>query len=80
MQLVVDCAGVVRAVYDELIDLAALGSPIISRASHVEPDNQGHWFADLSPVRGPTLGPFPHRTLALKAERDWLDANWPRSA
>ncbi|MFL5327623.1 MAG: hypothetical protein ACJ8C4_01805 [Gemmataceae bacterium] len=80
MRLLVDCSGVVRAVYDELIDLTLLGQPTIRRASHVEPDAQGNWFADLSPVEGPKLGPFSLRTLALKAERDWLEAHWPRSA
>ncbi|MFL5329193.1 MAG: hypothetical protein ACJ8C4_09775 [Gemmataceae bacterium] len=75
MQLVIDRSGVVHAVYDEIIDLARLGSLTIRRASHVEPDARGNWFADLSPVDGPKLGPFSHRTAALKAERDWLEGH-----
>jgi hypothetical protein len=63
-------------VYSEEIDLAALGSPVITRASHVEPDPQGRWWADLSPVGGPTLGPFDSRSEALAAERSWLETNW----
>lgn len=76
MQLVVEPGGVVRCIYTELIDLSALGSPAISRASHVEADRQGRWWADLSPVHGPTLGPFENRSAALAAEQAWLETNW----
>jgi hypothetical protein len=74
MTLVVDDSGVVRCVYDEALDLAALGRPTITRASNVEPDPAGRWTADLAPVGGPVLGPFPRRSEALAAERAWLDA------
>ena len=67
MQLVITPRGAVRCIYSEAIDLTALGSPAISRASHVEPDQQGCWWADLSPVDGPTLGPFQNRSEALAA-------------
>jgi hypothetical protein len=76
MQLVVAPSGVVRCIYDETIDLAALGSLAISRASHVEPDQQGRWWADLSPVDGAVLGPFPNRSEALAAEHAWLESTW----
>lgn len=76
MQLVVDPGGAVRCIYSEEIDLAALGSPVITRASHVEPDQDGHWLADLAPVGGPILGPFLLRSEALAAESAWLEANW----
>jgi len=76
MRLVIDRAGTVRCVYAEAIDLSALGTPSIRRASHVEPDEQGRWWADLAPVGGPRLGPFPSRTPALDAERAWLDEHW----
>ena len=75
MQLVILPGGAVRCLYSEQFDLAALGSPAITRASHVEPTPDGRWLADLSPVRGPTLGPFCLRSQALAAERDWLGAN-----
>jgi hypothetical protein len=75
MQLVVRPGGTLRCLYDEAIDLHALGSLSIERASHVEPDQHGRWLADLSPVNGPTLGPFAKRTEALEAEKDWLEAN-----
>jgi hypothetical protein len=76
MQLVVEPDGRVRCLYGEAVDLAALGVLSIRRASHVEPDEEGHWWADLSPVRGPVLGPFAQRSLALVAEQDWLERNW----
>jgi hypothetical protein len=75
MQLVVGPDGSVRCLYDEAIDLAALGRLSITRASHVEPDDAGHWLVDLSPVAGPLLGPFDRRSDALEAERVWLEAN-----
>ena len=76
MQIIIAPGGVVRCVYGEEIDLAAIGNPTISRASHVEPDQHGRWLVDLSPVSGPTLGPFNHRSEALAAEHSWLDSNW----
>jgi hypothetical protein len=76
MDLVVDPFGVVRLVYCDDIDLHALGHPVITRASHVEPTPEGRWTADLSPVNGPVLGPFGRRGEALAAEATWLDAYW----
>ncbi len=76
MQIVVKPGGEVRCVYDEAIDLATLGQPKIARGSHVEPDDEGHWWADLGPVNGPKLGPFGRRTEALEAELSWLNENW----
>lgn len=76
MELVIQSGGVVRALYDETIELAALGPLEIRRASHVEPTADGRWTADLSPVDGPLLGPFDQRTAALAAEQAWLAARW----
>ena len=76
MQLVVDPNGRVRCVYDEAIDLRQIGRLAVCRGSLVEPNDQALWSADLAPVGGPCLGPFRHRSDALKAERQWLDANW----
>jgi hypothetical protein len=73
MLLVIDGHGTVHCLYGELLDLAALGSLSIQRASHVEPDEQGLWWADLAPVGGPFLGPYRLRSEALDAERAWLE-------
>ena len=76
MQIIIAPGGAVRCLYSEDIDLTALGGPAISRASHVEPDQQGRWLVDLSPVGDTTLGPFDRRSEALAAEQAWLEANW----
>jgi hypothetical protein len=76
MQLRIDPTGIVCCVYGETIDLTVLGPLAIRRASHVEPDERGRWWADLSPVSGPSLGPFLSRSLALEAELSWLEAHW----
>jgi hypothetical protein len=76
MQLVVEQGGTIRCIYSEEIDLAALGTPAIQRASHVEPNEAGQWTADLSPVGGPTLTAFPTRSQALAAELRWLEEHW----
>ena len=76
MQIIIEPDGVARCIYTEEINLAAIGSPTITRASHVEPDQQGRWLADMSPVGGKLLGPFNHRSEALAAEQAWLEAYW----
>jgi hypothetical protein len=76
MQLIVSTSGVMQCLYGEEIPLAVLGSLSIVRASYVEPDREGNWFADLSPVGGPRLGPYEHRSLALEQEREWLQKQW----
>jgi hypothetical protein len=76
MTLVVDPRGVVRAIYDEAIDVGMIGHTTIVRASHVEPAADGRWYADLCPVDGPVLGPYSHRSQALVEERSWLEAHW----
>lgn len=76
MELTINIRGQIRCIYDEALDLSALGPPVVTRASHVEPKMHGLWYADLAPVAGPRLGPFPRRSDALAAERAWLAANW----
>ena len=72
MELVVGADGDVRCIYDEALDLQELGKLQNTRASHVEPDSDGNWWADMGPVGGPVLGPFESRSEALRAERGWL--------
>ena len=76
MRLRVEPDGVVRCLYAETIDLSCFGVASIRRASNVEPDEHGQWWADLAPVKGPRLGPFVLRSQALDAEQSWLEARW----
>jgi len=76
MELVIQTDGNVRCVYGELLNLSKLGDLQIRRGSHVEPDQQGNWTADLSPLKGPVLGPFEKRSDALAAEQQWLNTHW----
>ena len=73
MDLFVAPDGSTKAIYSEEIDLHALGTATITRASHVEPNASGLWFADM--VDGPQLGPFTRRSEALAAEVAWLTEN-----
>jgi hypothetical protein len=73
MILVIDGQGAATCLYDEAIDLSRLGPLDLRRASHVEPDALGRWWADLHPAGGPMLGPFALRSEALTAERIWLE-------
>ncbi len=73
MQLVIRANGSVACLYSEALNLSALGQLTIARASHVEPDDDGQWCADI--IDGPTLGPFRLRSEALCAERDWIEAH-----
>lgn len=76
MQLIISPDGSIRCLYDETLDLTAIGATKIRRASHVEPDEHGGWTADLGPVGGPTLGPYSIRSEALAAEQVWLERHW----
>ena len=76
MDLLIQPSGTVRCVFGEELDLGQLGRLSIRRGSHVEPTPDGQWTADLAPVQGPLLGPFPTRTAALNAEVTWLQENW----
>jgi len=73
MKLYITTDGNCSAVYDEVLDLRLLGESEIRRASHVEPTLAGQWSADLTPMAGPVLGPFPTRSQALIAEIAWLN-------
>lgn len=76
MQLVITPDGTTRCLYGEDPDLHTLGQVTIARGSHVEPDDRGRWWVDMSPVSGPRLGPYARRSEALQAEVAWLEAHW----
>jgi hypothetical protein len=65
MDLIIAPDGTACCLYAEELDLSQLGRLTITRASHVEPTEDGHWTADLSPIGGPVLSPFPRRCHAL---------------
>jgi hypothetical protein len=75
MNLVIKAGGEIICLYSESLDLSALGSLAIRRASHVEPDERGKWWADLVPLAGPRLGPFRVRSEALRAESEWIECH-----
>jgi hypothetical protein len=75
-QIVIGPNGQGRCVYTEAMDLSQLGELQIRRASFVEPDDLGLWWAELSPVNGPRIGPFGRRVQALEAEQAWLERHW----
>jgi hypothetical protein len=68
--------GTIRFIYDDkLRPLLEEGKSDIRRASHVEPEYEAGewlWYADLSPVSGPKIGPYQTRDGAIAAEIDWL--------
>jgi len=73
MTITIATDGTVRTLYTEAIQLDNIGTCTIRRASHVEPDQQGHWYAEM--IDGPRLGPFPTRSAALAAEVNYLESN-----
>jgi hypothetical protein len=77
MELFITPTGHVRCLYAEELDLGSLGPLTIRRASHVEPTDGCSWTADLSPIGGPTLGPFAQRSQALGAEIRWIEGHLP---
>ncbi len=75
-ELIIGLGGEVRMIYSELIEPHAFGEPRIQRGSFVEPDQNGFWWADLTPVNGPRLGPYHMRSKAIAAEIEWLKQFW----
>lgn len=70
--------GQIQFIYsDELASaLRAAGVLNIVRASHVEPNEDSKWVADMSPIKGPRLGPYDTREEALAAEVEWIENNY----
>ncbi len=76
MQLIIAPDSGIRCLYDETLPLTEFGRLDIARGSHVEPTSAGEWTAELTPVGGPTLGPFTTRSQALLVEQQWLTEHW----
>jgi len=66
--------GQISFIYEDVMrPFLAIGTPVVRRASHVEPTPDGlQWTADMSPSGGPILGPVNTRAKALAAEVKWL--------
>lgn len=61
---------------DKLRPLMNEGLVKIERASHVEPNEDGKWVVDLSPLGySIELGPFESRNRALLEEVQWIEEN-----
>ena len=71
--------GTVKFIFDDALrPVLDIGISDVRRASHVELEETEDglkWFADMSLVEGPKLGPFDSRDLAVKEEINWLNAN-----
>lgn len=76
MEILFDTAGSGKAIYDEKLDLAVLGSVKMKRVSQVNPDENNKWWADLGIIYGPKLGPFDKYSQAVAAEVAWLRENY----
>jgi len=74
MNILVAPDGTARCVYGEAVDLRALGHLELRRASFVEPDVQGRWHADLSPVSTGWRRPDRDQRSALTRPRAVLRA------
>jgi hypothetical protein len=74
----VNADGSVEFIYsDELRQILEQNGVLkIARASHVEPGIDNKWYADLSLINGPKLGPFEERMQALTAEFSWIEENY----
>jgi hypothetical protein len=70
--------GKIHFIYSDQMSEAMKKAGVLSifRASHVEPNKDGKWVADMSPVKGPKLGPFSTREKALCAEVQWLEKKY----
>ena len=75
MILSIDSKGDIRGIYTDDYPWRELGKPLVQRPSHVEPDDLGLWYADLTLSNGPKIGPFARRADAIAAEVRWLERN-----
>jgi hypothetical protein len=69
MTLTIDPDGTGHCLYDELIDLHALGTLECQRASHIEFDSETQRWQVLTPDRKTVLFSAVHRTHCLAWEK-----------
>ena len=76
--IVISDGGVIEHIYTEQFDLTDCGDSQITRASHVEPsqNGDGSWYVDLAPIGGEVVHGFSKRSEALQYEEErvnqWL--------
>lgn len=79
MRLIFDTTGGVRTIHsDAIVPILREVGPvkITKHVSHVDPDEGGDWWADMSPIAADVrLGPFKTRAEALAAEAAWIEAH-----
>ena len=69
--------GSLQMIYsDEMREILNEGQGSIRRASHVEPELDNTWSADMSPIGGQKLEGFETRESALKAEVEFINQNY----
>jgi hypothetical protein len=73
MILSISSKGDIRGIYTDEFPWRELGKPMVQRASNVEPDHLGLWWADLAVSGGPRIGPFARRADAIAVEVAWLE-------
>lgn len=61
-----------QAAYEDSLPSATCVLPV-SDGYKIVDTQANKWFADMTPVSGPVLGPFATRDQATAAELDWLD-------
>lgn len=73
----VTASGAWHFIYQErLKPLLQRGHAVMTRASYVNPQSDGSWIADLTPLQGPVLTSFATKQHALEAEEAWITAHW----
>ena len=75
MILSISPQGDIRGIYNDDFPWLELGKALVQRASNVEPDHLGLWWADLFLSNGPKIGPFARRSDAIAAEIRWLETH-----
>lgn len=77
MKIVITKDSITHLYDDKLVGLQKYGKTTIKRASNVEPNKDGKWIVDLSPIGlKKKLGPFDTRKEALEKEHVYIEENY----
>jgi len=72
MEIYIDRTGNASCIYDEAINLSAIGAVSIRRASHVEPGRTGRVAGGHGDSRRSQAGPVYRRSEALASEEQYI--------